>query len=73
MLSQFLVVSVELTELIRKDVSIWDEIKVVLSILFLHSDNVAAESVFSGHLVRLWEMINLLEFVKAFINVTLAG
>lgn len=45
----------------------------MLSILFLHSDNVAAESVFSGHLVRLWEMINLLEFVKAFINVTLAG
>lgn len=63
MLPQFLVVRVEFTKLIGKDVGVGHKVEVVLSILLLHSDNVAAESVFSGDFVTLREMVDLLKLV----------
>lgn len=62
-LPQFLVVRIEFTELVGEDVGVGHKVEVVLSILLLHSDNVAAESVFSGDFVTLREMVDLLKLV----------
>jgi len=72
MLFKFLEMGVEITELIRKDVSIRDEVILLFSEFLLHLNDIYTESVFSGDLIRLREMIDLLELVETFINVRLA-
>jgi hypothetical protein len=73
MLLKLLVVFVEFTEFIRKNISIRYEVKVLFTISFLHSNNVEAKSIFSGDFVTLWEMIDLLVFVESFVKVALAA
>lgn len=72
MLLQLLIVLVEFTKLIWEDVGVWYEVEVLLSISFLHPDHVEAKSIFPCDLVALWEMIDFLVFIQAFIQVALA-
>lgn len=72
MLLELLVVLVEFSELIRKNVSVGNEVEMLLSIPFLHSYDVEAETIFPSDFMALWKMINLLVLVKAFIQIALA-
>jgi len=63
MLLKFLVMRVEIAELIWQDVGVRDEVEVLLAEAFLHSHYVVAQSVLSGDLVTRWEMIDFLVFV----------
>ena len=67
MLPQLLVVSVELSELVRQNISIGHEIKVRLPVFLLHADDVVAETVLPRYLVTLREMVDLLVLVQSFI------
>ena len=72
-LLELLVVSVEVMELVREDVSVWDEVELTSAKSLLHLDIVETKSVLSGDFITLWEMIDSLEFVQTFIQVALAG
>lgn len=63
---------IEFTKFIWKNVGVGHEVKVLLSIPFLHPDHVEAQSVFAGDLVTLWEMIDLLVLVEALVEIALA-
>lgn len=73
MLFQLLVVLIELSEFIGKNVSIWYEVKVLLTILLLHPNNIEAKSIFSSNLITLREVIDFLILVEPFIEVALAA
>lgn len=72
-LLQFLVVLVEFAKFIGQNVSVGNEVKVLLSVTFLHAHDVEAEAILAGNLVALREMVDLLVLVEAFIQVALAG
>ena len=63
MLLKFLVMSIKISELIWKDVSIRYEVKVLLSKSFLHSYHIIAQSVFSRDFITWWKMIDFLIFI----------
>ena len=67
MLLQFLVVFIKFTELIRQDIGVWHEVKVLLTKSLLHSNNVEAEPIFSCDFVALREMVNFLILVETLI------
>ena len=69
MLFQLLVVSVEVTEFVREDVSVGHEVEVLLAELLLHPHHVEAESIFPGYLVALREVVDLLVLIEALIEV----
>jgi hypothetical protein len=73
MLLEFLVMSVEISKLIRKDVGIRDEVKVGLAKFLLHANHIIAQPVFPSDFITLREMIDLLIFVQAFIEVGFAA
>lgn len=72
-LFEFLVVLVELSKLIRQDVCVRDEIKVLFPVAFLHAYHVEAESILSSNLMALREVIDLLILVEALVQVALAA
>ena len=72
-LPQLLIMSMEVMKLIGQDVSVRYEIKLRSTKSLLHLDIVETKSVFSGDLVALWEVVNALEFVQAFIQIAFAG
>ena len=53
-------------ELVRQDVRIRDEIKLITTKSLLHLHIVETKSVFSGDFVALWEVVNALKFIQAF-------
>jgi hypothetical protein len=63
MLPQLLIVSIELPKLIRQDISVRHKVEVVLAVLLLQTDHVAAESVFAGDLVALRKVVDLLVLI----------
>tara|TARA_B110000285_G_C15134009_1_gene625601 strand:- start:1236 stop:1436 length:201 start_codon:yes stop_codon:yes gene_type:complete len=63
---------VELSKLIRKDVSIWHEVIVLLAEPLLHPHDVEAKSILPGDFMTLREMVDFLVFVKTLIQVALA-
>ena len=73
MLLQLLIVVVEVTELVGQDVGIRAEIESGLSKALLQAHNIEAETVFSCDFVRLWEVIDLLVLIEAFILVAFAA
>lgn len=73
MLLKFLVMRVEIAELIRQDVGVRHEVKVLLAKAFLHPHYVVAKSILPGDLVTRWEMVDFLILVQAFIDVRLAA
>jgi hypothetical protein len=73
MLLELLIVLIEFSELVRENVSVWNEVKMLLSKSFLHSDNVEAESILPCDFMTLREMVDLLVLVKAFIQIAFAA
>lgn len=71
-LLQLLIMVVEVTKLIRQYVGIGAEVKCRLAKALLESDNVKAETILSGNLVRLREVVNLLVLVEAFVLIAFA-
>jgi len=71
-LFQLLVVLIELAELVGQDVSVRHEIEVLLPKPLLHSHDVEAESIFPRNFMALREVIYLLVFIQALVQVTLA-
>ena len=62
-LLQLVVVGLELVEFIRQHVSVWQEIKGVASEFLPHFQNVVAQSILSGDLMTLREVIDALVLV----------
>lgn len=73
MLFQFLVVFIKLTKFIRKDISVRYKVKMLLAIFFLHSDDIETQSVLSGDLMALWEVVNFLVLIQTFVQIALAA
>ena len=72
MLLQFLVVLIEFSKLVGQDVSVWDKIEMLFSISFLHPNAIEAKTIFSGDLMTLGEMIDLLVLIETLVQITLA-
>lgn len=68
-LLQLLVVVVEITEFLRENVGVGSKVERGFSELFLHSDDVEAETVLSSDLGRLRELVDLLVLVQTLILV----
>ena len=64
---------IELTELIRQNIGVWSEVKVLFSKLFLHSDSVETKPIFTGDLMTLWEMVDFLVLIQAFVKIALTA
>jgi hypothetical protein len=73
MLFKLLVMVVKVTELIGQNVSVRSKVKSLSTEFFLHSDDVKAHPVFTRNLVGLWEFVDLLKLVQAFILVRFAA
>ncbi len=72
MLLQFLVVGIEITEFVWKDIGIWDEIERGFTEFLLHTDHIVAKTVLSGDFIGLRKVVDFLELVQAFIKIALA-
>ena len=72
MLLKLLVVLVEFTKLVWQNVGVRHEVKVLLAVSFLHSDDIETQPVFPGDFVTLREVIDLLVLVETFIQITFA-
>ena len=64
---------VEVVEFIREYIGIWDKIELSSPKPFLHFYIIEAKTILSCDFIALREMINPLELVKPFIEVTFAG
>lgn len=73
MLLQFLVMRIEIPELIGQYVCIGYKIKGRLSEFLLHTHHIIAETVLPGDFIGLREVVDLLELVQALVKVALAG
>jgi hypothetical protein len=71
MLFQLLVVRIEVSEFIRKDVSVWNKVIRSFSMLLLHLGDVVAAPILPSNFVATWEMVDFLEFVETFVEVAL--
>ena len=70
---EFVIVGVKVMELIREDVSVWNEVESSSAVLLLHLYGVEAQSVLASDLIAIREVVDALELIKAFIEVTLTG
>ena len=61
----------EVMELVRQDVGVWNEVELTSTETFLHLDIVEAESIFTSNFIALREVINSLKLVQTFVEVTL--
>ena len=57
----------EIMKLIRQDVCVRHEIKLISAKSLLHFDYIVAKPIFSSDFVTLWEMVDPLEFIKTFV------
>ena len=73
MLLQLLIMLIEFSKLIWQDVSVWNEVEMLLSVSLLHPHHVEAETILSRDFVALREMIDFLVLVKPFVKVALAA
>jgi hypothetical protein len=72
MLLQLLVVGIEITEFIWKDIGIRDKIERGFAKFLLHTDHIVAETVLSGDFIGLREVVDFLELVQSLIKIALA-
>ena len=63
---------IEVTEFIRNDVGVGEEIKVLLSKLLLHFIDIWSQFVFSGYFKTLWKVVDFLKFIESFVEVRFA-
>jgi hypothetical protein len=73
MLFEFLVVSIEITELIWKDIGIRNKIEIAFSKFFLHANHIIAKSIFTCNFVTLGEVVDFLILVKTLIKIAFAA
>ena len=59
-------------KLVRQDVSVRDEVKLISTETLLHLHIIEAKSIFTGDFVALREMIDSLELVETFVKEALA-
>ena len=71
-LPQFLVVGVEVMELLRQDVRVGDEVVLSAPEPLLHLHVIVAKSVLARDFVAHWEVVDFLELVEALVQVALA-
>ena len=71
-LAKFCVVGVEVVEFVWQNVGVRNKIILISAKSLLHLDIVVAKSIFSRDLIALWEVIDALEFVQAFVQVAFA-
>ena len=64
--------SIEVSKLIRKNVSVWYKVKVLFSVFLLHSYYIVAEAIFPCNLIRIGKVIDLLISIETFIEIALA-
>jgi hypothetical protein len=57
-------VVIKVSELVRQDVAVWDDVKRFFSKLFLHLNNVGNQLCLMGEFEAVGEMINSLVFVQ---------
>lgn len=62
-------VTVEISELIGKNIAVRNDVKLLFSVLLLHLDQIVDQSIFPRQLIRIGEMIDLLVLLKLFVNV----
>jgi hypothetical protein len=72
MLLKLLVMGIEITEFIWKDIGIRDEIERRFTEFLLHADHIVEETVLSGDFIGLREVVDFLELVQSFIKIALA-
>ena len=58
--------AVEISEFVRQNESIWDDLEIMFSKALLHFHNVIAHSIFSSELCRLRKMVNALILSQPF-------
>jgi hypothetical protein len=58
---------VKFTKFVREDVGIGNKVKEGLSMLILHFNHILTKVVLPGDFITLWEMIDFLIFVQAFV------
>jgi hypothetical protein len=63
----------EIVKLVRQDIRIRTKIKLLPAKLVLHFNKVVAKTVLTSDFVAHGEVVNALEFVKAFVEETFAG
>lgn len=59
---------VEVSEFIGQDIGVRNDVEVVFTILFLQASDIGDESVLSGQLITVREMVNLLEFLELLVD-----
>jgi hypothetical protein len=64
---------VKVSELVRENVGVRDEVEVSLPELLLHADHVVTQAVLPSDLIALREMVNLLVLVQALVEIALAA
>lgn len=62
-------VTVEISELIGKNIAVRNDVKLLFSVLLLHLDQIVDQSIFPRQLIRIGEMVDLLVLLKLFVNV----
>ena len=70
MLLQLLVVFVEFSKLVWKNISIGHKVKMLFAESLLHTDNVEAETVLTSNFITHREVIDLLILIESFITIT---
>lgn len=73
MLLELLVMLIEFTEFIRKNIGIRNKVKVLFTVSFLHPYNIEAKPILPGNLVTLRKMIDFLILVQSFVQVAFAA
>lgn len=73
MLLQLLIVSIEITELVWKNICIRYKVEVALPELLLHPHHIIAQPVFPGYFIALREVIYFLILIQSLIQVALAA
>lgn len=63
----------EVVELIRQNVSVWDKVELVSAKALLHLDVIVTKSVFSSDLIALRKVIDSLVLIQALVEITFAG
>ena len=71
-LAKFCVMGVEVVEFVWQNVGVRNEIILIPAKSLLHLHIIVAKSIFSGDFVALWEVIDPLKFVQAFVQVAFA-
>ena len=63
-------VTVEVSELVREDIAVWYDVKLVLAPLLLHLDHVGNQSILPRQLIRVGKVVDLLVLLQLLVDVS---